>query len=168
MPVQQKLSFPGYFWCSPFSQPHPALPASIPCATPGHMHPRSHAGNHRTPAAFWAGIPWQDPCRNQEYDRATETAFEAGLPSRQPGAKGGKLILRRDGSTFLPQHPTAAAVTPWSTLLALQTLTEQETVGVEKENSTGTTIPCLVCEEAESYMPWTGSWRLLDKYSPKT
>lgn len=38
-----KLSCPGYFWCSPFSQLHRALPASIPGVTPGHMHPRSHA-----------------------------------------------------------------------------------------------------------------------------
>lgn len=37
-----KLSSPGYFWCSPFSQPQRALPESIPHVTPGHMHPRSH------------------------------------------------------------------------------------------------------------------------------
>lgn len=99
----------------------------------------------RTPAAFLAGIPWQDPCRNEEHDRATETAHEAGLPSRQPGAKGGKLILRRDGSTFLRQHPTAAAVTPWSTPLALQTLTEQEIAGVEKgkQHRHHESLPCV-------------------------
>lgn len=98
--------------------------------TQGHMHT---PGNDRIPAAFLAGIPWQDPCRSEEHDRATETANEAGLPSRQPGAKGRKLILRGGGSTFLPQHPTAAAVTPWSTPLALQTLTEQEIAGLQKE-----------------------------------
>lgn len=38
-----KLRLPGYFWCSPFSQPHRALPASTLHVSPGHMHPRSHA-----------------------------------------------------------------------------------------------------------------------------
>lgn len=107
---------------------HPLCYPQVTCIQ-GHLH---MPGNNRTPAAFPAGIPWQDPCRNEEHDGATETAYEAGLPSRQPGAKRRKLILKRGGSTFLPQHSTAAVVTPWSTLLALQTLTEQEIAAVEK------------------------------------
>lgn len=49
-----KWSFPGYFWCSPFSQPHRALPASIPYVTPGHMHPRSlaHAWKQQDPSSI--------------------------------------------------------------------------------------------------------------------
>ena len=88
--------------------------------------------NVRTSAAFLAGISWYVPCRNEEHDGAAGTVYEGGLPSRRLGAEGGKLILRRGGSTFLPRHPAAAAVAPWSTLLALQTLMEQEVAGVEK------------------------------------
>lgn len=133
--------------------------------TQGHTH---MPGNFRTSAVFLAGISWHAPYRNEERYRAAGTVHGAGLPSRRPGAKGWKLILRRGGSAFLPRHPAAAAVAPLSTPPALQTFTEQKVAGVEKEgNITGTTSLCFAHEEAEPYVSCTGSRRLLGKFSPK-
>lgn len=134
-------------------------------STQGHTH---MPGNFRTSAVFPAGFSWHVPYRNEERYRAAGTVHRAGLPSRRPGAKGGKLMLRIGGSAFLLWHPAAAAVAPWSTPLALQTLTEQELAGVEKEgNITGTASLCFAHEEAEPCVSCTGSRRLLGKFSPK-
>lgn len=105
-----------------------------PYVTPGHMHPRSlaHAWKRQDTSSISSWYSMAGSLQKWRAWLSYQDSIWSRLTSRQPGAKGGKLILKRGGSTFLPQNPTAAAVTPWSTPLALQTLTEQEIAGVEK------------------------------------
>lgn len=130
-------------------------------STQGHTH---LPGNVRTLAAFLAGISWHVPCRNEEHNGAAGTLYGAGLPSQAAG----KLILRSGGSTFLPRHPAAAAVAPWSASLA-----PKNAPGVggsrrgKRETMRAPTNLCFAFEEAEPYVSRMGSRRLLDEFSPK-
>lgn len=96
--------------------------------------------------------------------RSTEQAYLR----RRPGAEVGKLILRSGGSTFLPWHPAAAAVAPWSASLA-----PKNAPGAggsrrgKRETMRAPTNLCFAFEEAEPYVSRTGSRRLLDNFSPK-
>lgn len=157
-----ELSSPDYFWCPPFSQPQHATPASIPTLLQ-HVHPRSHTHAWKRQDLCSISSWYFMACSSQKRKarRSHRGCIRSRLTFQAEGAEGGKLILRRGGSAFLPRHPAAAAVAPWSTRLALQALREQEVAGVEEEgNITGTATLCFACKEAELYMSCTGSRRL--------
>lgn len=125
-----KSSFPASSWCPPFRQPQRAMPASIPTLL-RHVHPRSHA--HAWKRQDLGSVSsWYFMACSSLKRKARRSCIWSRLTFQAEGAEGGKLILRRGGSAFLLRHPAAAAVAPWSTPLAPQTLPEQEGAGVEK------------------------------------
>lgn len=161
-----KLSCPGYFWCSPFSQPWqqalPVLP-QVTC-TQGHMH---MPGNDRIQQHFQLVFHSRIPAETKSVPELQRQHMkQAYLPGSQEPRVGSwssremgphsccstrQLLLSLPGPPrWLRKHSASRREKAW-----------------KKENSTGTTSLCCVREEAESCMSCTGSRRLLGKCYPK-